>query len=339
MINTNFDRELQQKIDLKTKPINSLGLLEQIAFKIAKAQNTLTPQLKKPTILIYAADHGIAEENVSAYPQEVTHQMVSNFLAEGAAINVFCKENKIDFKVIDAGINAEIPSHPKLIHSKAGYGTNNIRKSKAMTRKQLDYCFGHAAKHIQKLSKEGCNIIGFGEMGIGNSSTTALLLSNLLHLPLEKCICKGTMKDEEQFAEKQKTLFAIQHQYPNTLKPLDLLETFGGFEIAQMTSAMLEAYKQNMIILIDGFICCSALILASKIEPNITKNTLFCHESEEQVHQLILRSLGERGILKMNLKLGEGTSCALAYPIIKNAVNFLNHMATFESAKISNAIC
>lgn len=339
MINTNFDRELQQKIDLKTKPINSLGLLEQIAFKIAKAQNTLTPQLKKPTILIYAADHGLAEENVSAYPQEVTHQMVSNFLAEGAAINVFCKENKIDFKVIDAGVNAEVPSHPKLIQSKAGYGTNNILKSKAMTRKQLDYCFGHGATHMQKLNKEGCNIIGFGEMGIGNSSITALLLSNLLQLPLEKCILKGTMKNQECFAQKQKTLLALQHKYPEKLQPLELLETFGGFEIAQMTGAMLEAYKQNMIILIDGYTCCSAIILASKIEPNIIKNTLFCHESEEQVHQLILRSLGERGILKMNLKLGEGSSCALAYPIIKNAVNFLNHMATFESANISKAIC
>lgn len=331
-----FEKLLQEKIDFKTKPLKSLGLLESLAFKIGKIQQTLTPKLVNPTIVVFAADHGIAKENVSAYPQEVTFQMVSNFLNHGAAINVFCKQNNIDLKIVDAGVNHNFPLHTSLIEAKAGYGTKNMLKEKAMTEDELLFCFKMGEKVVRDIAKLGTNVIGFGEMGIGNTSSSSLLMSTLLNIPVDKCVGNGTGLNAEQLQNKKKTLTTVLEFHPKPKTVEEVLMCFGGFEIAQMCSAMLEAYKQNMIILVDGFIASSAFLCANRINPKIIDNAIFCHKSGEVGHTLLLRSLGQKAILDMGLRLGEGTGCALAYPIIENAVAFLNNMASFQTANVSN---
>lgn len=335
-IKMNFDQQLQNKIDLKTKPLKALGQLEEIAFKIGKIQKTLSPELTSPSLIIFAADHGLAQEGISAYPTEVTQQMVLNFLQGGAAINVFCQQNNMNLKIVDAGVNADFEKNSNLIRAKAGYGTQNMLTANAMTAEQLSFCFQKGADIVDKLAKSKCNIVGFGEMGIGNTSSASLLMSSLLDIPIEECVGRGTGIDDIQLHNKKVILKQVMENrgYPNSVE--ETLLFFGGFEIAQMCSAMLEAYRNNMVIMIDGFIASSTFLAAYKIESKILDNALFCHQSDEKGHQLLLKKLNEKAILKLNLRLGEGTGCAIAYPIIKSAVEFLNKMASFESANISN---
>lgn len=331
-----IEQQLQQKIDLKTKPLASLGQLEAIALKIGKIQNTLTPELTNPAILVFAADHGITKSGVSAYPQEVTYQMVMNFLNGGAAINVFCKQNNIAIQVIDAGVNHDFEDHPFLIKAKAGYGTKNMVLEPAMTQSELDYCLTSGKKRVAQLASEGTNIIGFGEMGIGNTSAASLIMSRLLHLPIEECTGKGTGLNDAQLNAKVAVLKQVVAKHATAISANDVLLCLGGFEIAQICGAMLEAYCQNMVVLVDGFIASSAFLVAYTYEPSILNNALFCHKSDEKGHTLLLESLQQRPILDLSLRLGEGTGCALAYPLIQSAVAFLNTMASFESAKITN---
>lgn len=328
--------DLIRKIDLKTKPLHSLGQLERLALQIGEVQGTLTPELKEPTILVYAGDHGIADEGVSAYPKEVTFQMVMNFLSGGAAINVFTKQNGINIKIIDAGVAFDFPASPLLINAKVGKGTKSFLRELAMTAEELERCFAFAEMHVDAIEARGCNIVGFGEMGIGNTSSASMLMSYLCRLPIEKCVGRGTGLDEEGLNAKLETLKKAQELHGDICDPKKVLQTFGGFEVAQMCGGMLAAYRRNMLIMVDGFIASSAFLAASKIEPRILKNAIFCHQSDEIGHKLMLEHLKAEPILDMSLRLGEGTGAAIAYPIIKSAVAFLNEMASFESAGVSN---
>ncbi len=328
--------QLQHKIDFKTKPLGALGILEKIALQIGTIQNTLTPTLTKPTIIIFAADHGIAHEGVSAYPQEVTFQMVMNFLQSGAAINVFAAQNGIDLKVVDAGVNFDFPANEKLIDLKIAKGTKNFLAEKAMSETQIMECIIAPHYTVKKLHEEGCNIIGFGEMGIGNTSAATMLMSNFCNLPIEQCVGRGTGLNDEQLNKKIEILKAAKEFHGEITDPMQALQAFGGFEIAQMCYAMQKAYDYKMIILVDGFIASAAFLVAYKINPDILKNAIFCHLSDEHGHKNLLNYLGVEPLLKLGMRLGEGTGCAVAYPIIKSAVEFLNGMASFESAGVSN---
>jgi nicotinate-nucleotide--dimethylbenzimidazole phosphoribosyltransferase len=328
--------QLQHKIDSKTKPIGSLGMLEMLALQIGTIQNTLTPSLKKPTIIVFAGDHGIANEGVSAYPQEVTYQMVMNFLQGGAAINVFSTQHGINLKIVDAGVNFDFDKYEILINAKIGKGTKSFLHQKAMTETQLLQCFAKAKEIVTQLANEGCNIVGFGEMGIGNTSSATMLMSYLCNLPIEKCVGRGTGLNDLQLENKITILNNVKSFHGNIENPKGVLQTFGGFEMAQMCAAMLTAYENNMIILVDGFIASSAFLVAQKIKPLIKNNAIFCHLSDESGHQHLLNFLQAEPILKLNMRLGEGTGCAIAYPIIESAVAFLNNMASFESAGVTN---
>lgn len=332
----NIEQQLQHKIDFKTKPLGALGFLEDIAFKIGNIQKTLSPQLTHPSLLVFAGDHGLAQDGVSAYPPEVTYQMVMNFLQGGAAINVFCKQHAIDLYIIDAGVNHDFENYPNLLKAKANYGTKSALHERAITPEELKFCFESSEKTVQQLAKKGCNIIGFGEMGIGNTSSASLLMSSLLRLPIEDCVGRGTGMDDAQLAHKISILKQVLAKHPQVTDAEEALLCFGGFEIAQMCGAMLEAYRQNMVILVDGFIASSAFLVAYTLLPTMIDNAIFCHQSDEKGHQLMLESMQQRAILGLNLRLGEGTGCALAYPIIQSAVAFLNEMASFESANVSN---
>lgn len=329
--------QLQEKINLKTKPLKSLGQLEEIATQIGVLQNTLSPHLSKPTILVFAADHGIASEGVSAYPSSVTYQMVKNFIQNGAAINVFCKENAIDLKIIDSGVNHKFEKYPNLTNAKVGMGTRSFLYDRAMTETELATCFEYGKQIITAEYESGCNIIGFGEMGIGNTSSASMIMSYLYDLPLDKCTGRGTGLDDTKYQRKLEILNKAKVNHGTISDPMIVLQTFGGFEIAQIVSSILEAYKRKMSIMIDGFITGAAFLIAHRIDPGCIENTIFCHLSNEAGHALMLEKLGVQPILNLKLRLGEGTGCALAYPIIKNAIAFLNNMASFESAGVSTS--
>ncbi len=330
-------QDIQHKIDCKTKPLGALGKLEAIALQISSIQQTLEPKLLEPTIFLFAADHGIANDGVSAFPQEVTWQMVFNFLQGGAAINVFSKQHGINVKIVDAGVNKDFEKNTSLIDAKVNKGTKSFLKEKAMTSLELERCFSNGQKIIQEFKEtSACNVIGFGEMGIGNTSSASLLMHCFTGIPLEKCIGKGTGLNEEQLKNKHNILYkALDFNKIDFNNPQEVLQTFGGFEIASITAAMLESYNQNLIILVDGFIATASFLAAYKINPAIIKNAIFCHQSNEAGHLLALDFLQVNALINLNMRLGEGTGCAMAYPIIQSAVNFMNQMASFESAEVS----
>ncbi|PRY48045.1 nicotinate-nucleotide-dimethylbenzimidazole phosphoribosyltransferase [Arcticibacter pallidicorallinus] len=328
-------QHLQQKIDLKTKPLGALGRLEALALQIGLLQNCSNPELSHPSILTFAADHGIAASGVSAYPAEVTVQMVQNFLQGGAAINVFCRQHGIELHVVDAGVNFEFSPDTPLIDAKAGMGTRNFLHEEAMTAEQLKFCFERSAALVEQQAKKGCNVIGFGEMGIGNTSSASLLMSCLTGLPLTDCVGKGAGVSDEQLVKKLHILERAKVSHPAPAEVSQALRCFGGFEIAQICGGMLKAQQRQMIILVDGFIASVAFLCARSINPEITMNAVFCHQSDELGHKNLLRHLDASPLLHLSMRVGEGTGCAIAYPIIESAVRFLNEMASFESAGVS----
>lgn len=335
MYTTSLEQTLSRKIDLKTKPLGALGLLEKLACRIGMIQRTDAPVLTNPTVVVFAGDHGIASEGVSAYPPEVTFQMVENFVAGGAAINVFCRQNGLALRVVDAGVRFDFSENAPIIHAKAGSGTANFLREPAMTEQQLSFCLEQGALVVHHLHRENSNVVGFGEMGIGNTSSASVLMSLLTGLQLEACVGRGTGLSNEQLSRKKEILAEAIRVNGVQTDPREALRVYGGFEIAQMVGAIRAARSLGMTILIDGFISSAAALVASRMQPNVLDNIIFSHRSEEQGHALLLDYLGAEPVLQLQLRLGEGTGCALAYPVLKNAVAFLNQMSSFEEAGVS----
>jgi nicotinate-nucleotide--dimethylbenzimidazole phosphoribosyltransferase len=333
---TLLKKHVQHKINFKTKPLGALGSLEDIALQIACIQNADSPALINPHVLVFAADHGVANLGVSAYPQEVTWQMVMNFVGGGAAINVFCKQNNITLKVIDAGVNKEFDKTLPIEHQKINFGTKPFNTGNAMTIEELANGLQLGENSILSIYNQGCNVVGFGEMGIGNTTSAAAIMSLITKIDIEKCVGKGTGVSTEQFDAKLAVLKESVLFHKNKTEAKEILQAVGGFEITQMVGAMLKAAELNMVIIVDGFIVTSALLIAQAINKNCLNNCLYSHVSNEQGHKLMLEYLNAKPILNLGLRLGEGTGAALAYPIIQSAVNFLNQMASFESAAVSN---
>ena len=327
---------LQALIDQKTKPLGALGQLETVALQIGLIQHCLSPSLSKPCIIVFAGDHGVAAAGVSAYPQSVTAQMVVNFAAGGAAINVFARQHQLELLIVDAGVNADLAALPGLIHASLGKGTANFLKVPAMTRAQCALALGKGAELVARQRNLGCNCIGFGEMGIGNTSSAALILHCLTGLPLESCVGRGTGLDDAQLQHKIAVLRQALSRHPGLSDPSEVLATFGGFEIAMMAGAYLKAAELKMLILVDGFIAGSALLAAAGMYPAVLDYCLFSHMSGEQGHRALLAHLNAQPLLHLDLRLGEGSGIALAYPLLQSAVDFLNQMASFEQAGVDN---
>lgn len=326
---------IQHKIDTKTKPIGALGDLEDIALKIGCIQNTENPKILKPSIVVFAGDHGIAQKGeVNPFPQEVTAQMVYNFVNGGAAINVFSNTNDIDLEIVDAGVNHSFDKNLNIINAKIDFGTKNYQDEPAMTLQQCNEAIKRAGNIVTKIHNGGCNTIGFGEMGIGNTSSAALLMSYFMNIPIDNCVGAGTGLNTEGVSKKAQILLKVFNTYqPKTA--YDALATFGGFEIAMLTGAILKAAELDMVVVIDGFIVTAALLVAHNINPKVIDNCVFAHISNEQGHKKMLRYLNAKPLLSLGLRLGEGTGVALAIPLLKAAVNLLNDMACFESAGVS----
>ena len=330
--NDDLATQLDKAINNKTKPLGSLGVLESIAKQVGLIQQTTQPELTRPAILVFAADHGIVAEGISAYPQSVTWQMVENFLAKGAAINVFARQNDCALNVIDAGVNHDFGPRDGLTDRKLGPGTRNFALEPAMTREQ---CVAALVAGMDLAANLEGNVVGFGEMGIGNTTAAAALMHKLTHIPVAQCVGAGTGLSADGILHKQTVIEAAVAHHASVSEPLDVLATFGGFEIAMMAGAMLKAAERRMVLLIDGFIVTSALLVAARLQPAILDYCVFSHCSDESGHQSLLGELGARPLLQLSLRLGEGTGCALALPLLHASVNFLRQMATFESAQVS----
>ena len=329
-----LDEALRAKLDAKTKPPGSLGFLEEVAFRLGAIQQTCSPQIKQPHILVFAGDHGITAEGVSPYPSEVTRQMVINFLRGGAAISVFARLHNLTLKVVDAGVDAEFEPHPHLLSRKMARGTANFHKQPAMT---PEFCAEAMAAGADLIAGLGdCNLIGFGEMGIGNTSAAAMLMHGVLDIPLERCVGRGTGLDDPGLMRKRTVLQQAANHHGIPDDPMALMATFGGFELAMMAGAMIAAAEKRMTLLIDGFIVTSALLIAAEMNPGITDYCLFAHRGSELGHREMLAHLGARPLLALDLRLGEGTGAALAVPLVRAAAAFLEEMATFEDAGVSN---
>ncbi|HCZ13149.1 MAG TPA: nicotinate-nucleotide--dimethylbenzimidazole phosphoribosyltransferase [Candidatus Accumulibacter sp.] len=331
---------LQARIDGKTKPPGSLGQLERLAMQIGQVQQSLTPALDRPHLLVFAGDHGAARAGVSAYPQEVTWQMVENFLAGGAAINVFARHNGLRLQVIDAGVAHDFGVRQGLVDAKIAHGTRNYLEQAAMSSHQRDTALARGAAIARQLADDGCRVLGFGEMGIGNTAAATLLTHHLTGTPLADCVGRGTGLDDAGLARKQALLAqaARRAALPADADPLTVLAEFGGFEIAMIAGAMLAAAERRLLLLVDGFIVTAALLVAAGVAPNIRDYCVFCHRSAEAGHLAQLRALLAEPLLDLGLRLGEGTGAALAWPLVRAAAAFLNEMASFESAGVSEQI-
>lgn len=329
--------QLQNKIDQKTKPLGALGRLEALALQIGSVFETLTPQICEPTILIFAADHGIAQSGVSAYPQSVTAQMVVNFLEGGAAINVFARQHSLNLKIIDSGVNADLSNYDELLHAKMGYGTQNFLNQPAMRVETCQKAIGLGAATVQQIRREGCNCVGLGEMGIGNTASAAVLMHLFTKIPLTECVGRGTGLNDVQLAHKTAVLKQAVEKYPHEKTPLETLATFGGFEIAMMVGAYLQAVEFKMLILVDGFVSSTALLVAAQMKPKVLENCVFSHVGSENGHRALLKHLNAKPLLDLEMRLGEGSGIALAYPLLQSAILFLNEMATFEEAGVDKS--
>ncbi|MDB5791706.1 MAG: nicotinate-nucleotide--dimethylbenzimidazole phosphoribosyltransferase [Massilia sp.] len=324
--------ELDNAISDKTKPAGSLGRLETLARQIGLIQSTSSPAIDRPSILVFAADHGVVAEGVSAYPQEVTWQMVENFLAGGAAINVFARQNDCAIQVVDAGVNHDFGQRAGLVDRKVGPGTRNFAEQAAMTPEQCSLAMERGMDLVCELPG---NVVGFGEMGIGNTTSAAALMHKLTGAPLADCVGAGTGLSPAGVERKKSVIEAALRRHAGVDEPLAVLATFGGFEIAMMTGAMLQAAHMRKLLLIDGFIVTSALLVAARLHSAILDYCVFAHCSDEQGHRLMLEHLHARPLLQLGLRLGEGTGSALALPLLRAAVNFLGEMATFSSAEVA----
>ncbi|MEX1057103.1 MAG: nicotinate-nucleotide--dimethylbenzimidazole phosphoribosyltransferase [Natronospirillum sp.] len=332
-----LDTAILRKLDAQTKPPGSLGRLESIAAQVARIQQTLTPRTDHATHLVFAADHGVTAENISPYPRRVTAEMVHNFLNGGAAINVFCRSNGAQLRVVNAGVDADFPAHDGLINLPAGPGTASLRRADAMTARQLDFCLSTGAEIVRDIAAEA-DIVSLGDMGIGNTTTCAALMCSLFHWPAEAMVGAGTGANRAMQAQKSQVIREALHLHRKQLDtPRDILRCLGGFEIAMMVGAYLQAAALGKVILVDGFVATTAWAFAQAFEPEIHGYSIFAHESAERGHRKLLQQLSVKPLLLLNMRLGEGTGAVAALPLVRLASDTFCEMASFSTAGVSAA--
>ena len=336
--NAALAQRLQHKLDQKTKPLGSLGRLEALALQLGLILDTETPQLEQPQLVVFAGDHGLAARGVSAYPSDVTWQMVENFLAGGAAVSVLARQHGLALTVVDCGVARDFAPRPGLDVRKIAPGTADSSAGPAMSAVQCEQAIANGRAIVDQLPG---NTLLLGEMGIGNTSAAALLLSRLTGLPLAECVGAGTGLDTAGVERKRQVLQQVLALHAQATAPLDALAAFGGFEIATMVGAVLQAAAQRRVIVVDGFISTSAVLVAQRLAPHVTQRCVFSHRSDETGHALMLRHLGPaaqqpaRALLDLGLRLGEGSGAALAWPLLVSACALMREMASFESAGVS----
>jgi nicotinate-nucleotide--dimethylbenzimidazole phosphoribosyltransferase len=323
---------VQHRIDHKTKPLGALGRLEALALQMALVFGTDTPQLQAPQLLVFAADHGIAAQGVSAYPQAVTVQMVANMVAGGAAVSVLARQHGLALTVVDCGVAADIAAQPGLHISKVMAGTADSSLQPAMDFAQSQAAIANGMELMDALPG---NVLLLGEMGIANTSAAALLMARLTGLPIEDCTGRGTGLDDAGLAHKVAVLKRALLRHHEATGPLAALAALGGLEIATMVGAVLQAAMQRRLIVVDGFITTAAVAVAAVLQPLVLQRCVFAHGSAENGHARWLQALGVSPLLDLGLRLGEGSGAALAWPLLKSAELLMAQMASFEDAGVS----
>ncbi|TYR81634.1 nicotinate-nucleotide--dimethylbenzimidazole phosphoribosyltransferase [Priestia megaterium] len=322
-------------IDTLTKPQGSLGRLEEVAIQLAAITGKVFPTVTPPGVLVFAADHGVVEEGVSAFPQDVTAQMVVNFLNGGAAINVFSEQINAYFEIVDVGVASNL-SHDFLRQRKIRNGTQNFCKADAMTREEAEAAIQIGFEEAERLIQKGIKCLIVGEMGIGNTTSSTSILAVLTGEKVEKLVGSGTGISDDQMYHKTKVIErALQARQINPQDPIDIISKIGGFEIAAMTGAMLAAATNRIPILVDGFICTIAALLATEMNGNAQHYMFASHQSVEPGHIRAMKLLNKEPLLNLQLRLGEGSGAAIAFPLLQSASLMIKNMATFESAGIS----
>ena len=323
---------LQSALDNKTKPLGALGRLEALALRIGTILGTESPELEAPQMLVCAGDHGLAARGVSAYPSDVTWQMVENFLAGGAAVSVLARQHGLALTVVDCGVRRDFQARPGLVSRRIAEGTADASQGPAMTAAQCAQAIANGREVVQALPG---NALLLGEMGIGNSSSAALLLSRLGGLRIDDCTGIGTGLDGPGLARKREVLRQVLALHADATAPLDALAAFGGFEVATLVGAVLQAAEERRVIVVDGFIASSAVLVAQALQPHVAQRCVAAHCSAEPGHVLLLEQLGLEPLLNLDLRLGEGSGGALAWPLLESACRILREMASFEAAGVS----
>lgn len=331
---TDLTQRLQHLIDRKTKPLGALGQLESLGLQLGQIQGTLSPALHQPQMIVFAADHGLAARGVSAYPSDVTWQMVENFLAGGAAVSVLARQHGLALTVVDAGVRHDFAPRDGLQIRKVAPGTADCSRQPAMTIAQCDQALSQGMEVVRGLPG---NVVLLGEMGIGNTSSAALLQSRLTGESIAACTGRGTGLDDAALARKLAVLREALACHAAVITPMAVLAAFGGFEIAMMVGAVLQAAVERRVIVVDGFIASSAVLVASALQPLVLQRCVFAHQSDEAGHGLMLAHLRAKPLLKLGLRLGEGSGAALAWPLLASACLILREMASFDAAGVSDS--
>ncbi|GAB4472168.1 MAG: nicotinate-nucleotide--dimethylbenzimidazole phosphoribosyltransferase [Burkholderiaceae bacterium] len=324
-----------QALERKTKPPRSLGHLETLAVRLAVAVGSERPRLVQPQLVVFAADHGVTAHGVSAYPRAVTAQMVRNMLAGGAAVSVLARQHALALTVVDCGVDAEFESHPSLRVLKVCRGSADFTREPALTTAQCEAALRNGARLLEALPG---NALLLGEMGIGNTTAAAALMARLTGLPLEQCVGRGTGIDDAALAHKRALIAQALAQHAAARAPFEVLAALGGAEIATMTGAVLAAARARRLIVVDGFIATAAVAVAAAHDTTVLRQCVFAHASAERGHRAWLDALGAEPLLNLDLRLGEGSGAALAWPLLQSACLLLAEMATFEQAGVSDRV-
>ncbi|MFI3248750.1 MAG: nicotinate-nucleotide--dimethylbenzimidazole phosphoribosyltransferase [Rikenellaceae bacterium] len=330
--------DLQDKVDNLTKPKGSLGMLEELAIQIGVIQQTLHPTLNKPSHIVFAADHGIVDEGVSVSPKEVTQQMVFNFLEGGAGVNFLARQHNFNLKVVDAGVDYDFTDHEKyneIIDMKIRRGTRNYLYEAAMSSLECDRSLECGGEVVNVCYNDGCNVICFGEMGITNTSSSAMWMSYLTGTDLKKCVGAGSDASGEITNHKYSILKRAMDNYSGDSSPYEIMRYFGGYEMVMTVGAMLRAAEHKMVILIDGFIMSACALMASRLNENFINYCIFGHVGDETGHKMLLNTMEAKPILHLGFRLGEGTGALCAYPIIESAVRMICEMSSFERVAVT----
>lgn len=329
-------RNARTRQDMLTKPLGSLGCLESLSIQIAGITRQSQPQLRQKVVVVMAGDHGVVREGVSAYPQEVTPQMVLNFLSGGAAINVLSRHVGARVVIVDMGVACDIPAHPDLLVKKVAYGTQNITSGPAMSRQQAEQAILTGAAVVESEIAHGLDILATGDMGIGNTTPSAAIAAAVTGRPASEIVGRGTGVDDDGLRRKISAVErALQRNQPDPQDGLDLLAKVGGFEIGGLTGAILSAAANHRPVVIDGFISTAAAIIAATLAPRVKDYLVAAHTSQELGHRRMMDWLGLTPLLDLQMRLGEGTGAVLAMSLVEAACKILNEMATFGEAGVS----
>lgn len=331
----NLRPSIIDKINNLTKPKGSLGRLEEMALQIALIQQTLTPALHKPQNIIFAADHGIVDEGVSLSPKEVTWQQLSNFLHGGAGVNFLCRQHGFELKIVDAGVDYDLPYEKGIIDMKVRRGTRNYLYEAAMTKEEMKLCIERGAEVVRRCHEEGSNVLSFGEMGIGNTSSSSLWMTYFTGIPLEQCVGAGSGLNQQGIRHKYEVLKRSMENYNGDGAATDIIRYFGGLEMVMAVGAMLQAAELKMLILVDGFIMTNCMLAAMQLCPSVKDYAIFGHCGDESGHKLILEYMQAKPLINLGLRLGEGTGAICAYPLVDSAVRMINEMDNFAHASIT----